>query len=65
MSELKLRPPKEEAPTLEEPETKGLGPIRRSTERDERDGCATYRWNLSRPTCLPVIFKLAVEMAAA
>ncbi len=37
MSELKLRLPKEEAPTLEEPETKGLGPIRRSTERDERD----------------------------
>jgi hypothetical protein len=28
-------------------------------------GCATYTWNLSRPTCLPVIFKLAIEMAAA
>jgi|SRR6266513_5721506 len=30
-----------------------------------RKGCATYRWNLSRATCLPVIFKLAIEMAAA
>src|SRR5438309_5772081 len=28
-------------------------------------GCATYRWNLGRATCLPVIFKLAIEMAAA
>jgi len=28
-------------------------------------GCATYRWNLSRATSLPVIFKLAIEMAAA
>ena len=30
-----------------------------------QQGCATYKWNLSRPTCLPVIFKLAIEMAAA
>ena len=28
-------------------------------------GCATCKWKLSCPTCLPVIFKLAIEMAAA
>ena len=33
--------------------------------REEKNGCATYRWKLSRPTCLPVIFKLAIEMAGA
>jgi hypothetical protein len=28
-------------------------------------GCATYKWNLSRSPRLPVIFKLAIEMAAS
>ena len=45
--------------------------VRRTLEQGLRTGtaamkgCATYRWNLSRATCLPVIFKLAIEMAAA
>jgi len=28
-------------------------------------GCATCKWKLSCPTCLPIIFKFAIEMAAA
>jgi len=28
-------------------------------------GCATYKWKLSRPAFLPVVFKLAIQMAAA
>ena len=30
-----------------------------------RKGCATYKWKLSRPAFLPVVFKLAIQMAAA
>src|SRR6266403_6116843 len=33
-------------------------------ERQER-GCTTYKWKLSRPAFLPVVFKLAIQMAAA
>src|SRR6266513_481162 len=29
------------------------------------NGCATYKWKLSRPAFLPVVFKLAIQMAAA
>src|SRR5205823_3745210 len=28
-------------------------------------GCATYKWKLSRPAFLPVVFKLTIHMAAA
>src|SRR6266480_7327373 len=28
-------------------------------------GCATYKWKLSRRAFLPVVFKLAIQMAAA
>src|SRR6266576_3945060 len=28
-------------------------------------GCATYKWKLSRPAFLPVVFKLTIQMAAA
>jgi len=28
-------------------------------------GCATYKWKLSRPAFLPVVFKLAIQVAAA
>ena len=28
-------------------------------------GCTTCKWKLSRPALLPVVFKLAVQMAAA
>ncbi len=29
------------------------------------NGCATYKWKLSRPAFLPVVFKLTIQMAAA
>jgi len=28
-------------------------------------GCTTYKWKLSRPALLPIIFKLAIQMAAS
>lgn len=28
-------------------------------------GCRTYKWSLSRPAFLPVVFKFAIQMAAA
>jgi hypothetical protein len=29
------------------------------------NGCATYKWKLSRPAFLPIVFKPIVEMRAA
>jgi transposase len=29
------------------------------------NGCTTYKWKLSRPAFLPIIFKLAIQMAAS
>src|SRR5437016_10829427 len=33
--------------------------------REGETGCATYKWKLSRPAFLPIVFKLAIQMAAA
>ena len=34
-------------------------------EQNAEEGCATCKWKLSRPASLPVVFKLAIQMAAA
>jgi hypothetical protein len=34
-------------------------------EQKNLSGCATYKWKLSRPAFLPVVFKLTIQMAAA
>ena len=40
-------------------------PLKDVVKRHGLQGCATYKWKLSRPAFLPVVFKLAIQMAAA
>ena len=41
------------------------GLARDEPSEEDGNGCATYKWKLSRPACLPVVFKLTIQMAAA
>src|SRR6266480_2905916 len=40
-------------------------PVTPAFRKRLHSGCATYKWKLSRRAFLPVVFKLAIQMAAA
>src|SRR5207244_641097 len=60
-------PPSEDSPgTPNLPRTPIVLPdLRDSCPTPPTPGCATYKWKLSRPAFLPVVFKLTIHMAAA
>jgi len=44
---------------------RGLCLVKTLADRRIKSGCTTYKWKLGCPAFPPIVFKLAIQMAAA